>query len=116
MHNLMAALEGKNAGFLAFKILLTDGTPTISEVSNLDFVNDFSAVTDTGDGDWTFTISNFRGPRGLIFGQATSEVISVFPSITTLSYSGTTLTVVIKSENDASTATDANTQVWLLAV
>ena len=64
-------------------------------------------LTDTGSGDYIITVNPFLGPKGEIYWQATTGLISTFASVTATAYTGDSLAVTIKVENDASTATDA---------
>jgi hypothetical protein len=93
-----------------FKILNTGGTPSIVAVSPLEAAGDISVV-DTGTGDFAVTIKNFKGPRGLANIQATAETISMFASVASRTYTGDNLEIVIKVENDGSTASDSSVDV-----
>lgn len=64
-------------------------------------------ITDTGTGDYIITINPFRGPRGVVWGVATAQTISMFASLTDFTYTGDSLAVTVKVENDASTASDS---------
>jgi hypothetical protein len=97
-----------------FKILDTAGTPSITAISP-DYISGDLSVADTATGVYDVTIKNFKGPRGLANVQATAETISVFASCTARSYSGDDLTVTIKTENDASSATDTSVDVRIEA-
>lgn len=73
------------------------------------------SVSKTGTGDYSLVLSNFRGPRGLAWVTANSQTISTFVSVTSVSYSGQDLTIVLKIEADDSTATDAAVFVHVYA-
>lgn len=79
----------------------------------LDAAQVTSAATATGVR--TLTIKNFKGPKGRAVAIITCGTISVFASVTDKSYSGNTLTVVVKLEDDASTATNAPFDYLILA-
>lgn len=72
-------------------------------------------ITDTGTGDYILTINPFRGNRGIAWGVATTQVISTMVGLTDFTYTGDSLAVTVKVENDASTATDAICCVHLYA-
>lgn len=93
-----------------FKILNTAGTPTVVAVSPSGASVDMSIV-DTGTGDYEVTIKNFKGPQGVANIQATAETISTFASVASRTYTNNDLAIVIKVENDASTATDGSVDV-----
>jgi hypothetical protein len=88
---------------------------SITDISGGAFQDADVTLTDTGAGDYILTINPFKGPRGKVWGTATVQTISMFASLTAFTYTGESLAVTIKVENDASTASDAIVNVHLYA-
>lgn len=102
------------AGMVAFKILDTAGTPTITEVFPANAAGDISIV-DGGDGDYDITIQNFKGVNAMARVFANAETISLFTSPVDIAFSGDSLTFTIKVEADDSTATDSSVGVLVVS-
>ncbi len=105
MRNTWGQQEGSL--FISGKILDTSGVPSVASTSNLAHAADVT-VTDNGAGDYVIVVANFKGPRGLAIPVLTAGTDSLFASATSVSYSGTTLSVVVKMNDDASTLTDSS--------
>lgn len=115
MHHSMAQLEGAGTLMIAFKILDTSGTPTITEVTAPSFQSGDIAITDTGTGIYDVVISNFKGPQGYARVFVTANTDSLFAGVSARSYTGDALAITINVNDDASTATDASVDVLVLA-
>jgi len=96
-------------------ISFSGGTPSLTRASGDTFQDADITLTDTGTGDIIVTINPFKGPKGEVYGVATTQTISTFANITALTYTGNSLAVTVKIEDDASTATDANVFLHLYA-
>lgn len=112
----MAQLEGAGALDIAFRVLNTAGTPSITNVSPpLAQAADVSVV-DTDPGEYTITINPFRGPLGYAYVFMTAQTAGL---ITTLSsgptYTNDSLAFAILVTSNA-TRTDASVLVRVLAV
>src|SRR6185295_12061595 len=90
-------------------VLDTSGTPTLGQLSGDPEDRACVTITDTAAGVYDLAVTNFRGPRSLLFGIATSRTISTMVSCTAKSYTASTDTALFtfKVEDDASTATDS---------
>ena len=111
----LGQFEGSGALMLAFKILDTSGTPTITQISGpLAQAADLS-ITDTGTGIYDVVVSPFKGPLGYTNVQATSLTTSTMAAVSARSYSGDALSITIRVEDDASTLTDSSVDVLVLA-
>lgn len=83
-----------------------DGS-AITDVSGVQAQASDVSITDTGTGDYIITVNPFRGTRGIAWGVATAQTISMMVSLTAFTYTGDSLAVTVKVENDASTASDS---------
>ncbi len=108
----LKAARGQSDGnqLVKFKILDTGGTPTIVNVSPLAMAGDI-AITDTGAGIYDVVIKNFQGPQGVVNIQATAYVIGTFANVTARSYSGSDLSLTVKTGTAASDYTAADSSV-----
>ena len=95
------------------------GTPSLTQLSGVAESDQAQvSIVDDATGVVTISVTNFRGPSGyLIGGSLGTTTISTFVSCTTQSYTANTDTAnfTFKVENDASTATDAGFNFFLLA-
>ncbi len=110
-----AQLDGGGGLIIAFKILDTAGTPTITEVSPPSQFTGDIAVTDTGTGIYDMVISNFKGPAGVAKVFATPYTTSTMAACSARSYSGDALSITIRVEDDASSLTDSSVDVLVIA-
>lgn len=99
-------------------VALSGSTASLSQLSG-EALSDQTQVTiaDDGTGDFTLSVTNFRGANGYLMALATATTISVFVSCVSQSYTANTDTANFQFnvENDASTATDAGFNFMLLA-
>ena len=90
-------------------VAVTGGTPSLSQLSGeADFDQTQVSIADNGTGDFTITVSNFRGQQGYLAGLATGTTISNMVSCTAQSYTAGTddANFTFKVEDDASAAAD----------
>lgn len=85
-----------------------DGTPTLTRATGSNPQDSDISFTDTGAGNTTVTINPFRGPKGEAYAIATPVTISLSATITSMTYTGDSLAIVVRVEDDASAATDSN--------
>jgi hypothetical protein len=69
-----------------------------------------------GTGDYTITISPFKGPGARIFGLAMSETINIVANIVAFTYTGDSLAVQVKQNTDSTgAAADSKVMLHLMA-
>lgn len=102
-------------GGLEVWIVVASGGASITRVSGDTLQDGDVTSAATGTGDYIVTINPFKGPKGEVYGVATTGTISVFASITDMTYTNDSLAVTVKVEDDASTATDAAVTLHLFA-
>jgi hypothetical protein len=95
--------------------IITSGGAAITSSSGANSHDADVTCAATGTGDYVLTINPFKGPKGEVYWQASTDVISTSASVTDRTYTGDSLAVTIKVESDASTATDAAVSVHLYA-
>lgn len=103
------------SGFIAGTLVVSSGTPTLTQLTGDAIDQDCLSVVDTGTGDFNIVVTNFKGPAGSCIGIATGTTISTMVGCTSQSYSGDTATFTFKVENDASTASDTGFNFILMA-
>ena len=107
-----------NVGCVIGTILDTSGTPTLSQLSGSGFEQGAVSIVDNGTGDYTVSVTNFRGPQGYLLALANAVTISLSVAVTAASYTASTDTAnfTFAVEDDASTATDSSVHFILLAL
>lgn len=111
--NTLAQVEGVSALFASINVTDSSGTPAVTDTSILAHAPDIT-IADNGVGDYTLTLNPFRAPRGIAHAYASSKTISNMASVTAVTYTGSSLAVTVRNEDDASAATDSGfyLQVW----
>ena len=112
MRHARAGLNGLECWML---VSYAAGTPTLTRATGGNLEDADISITDTGSGDLLVTVNPFRGPKAEVYGVVTTGTISVFASITAFTYTGDSLAITVKIEDDASTATDANVFLHIYA-
>jgi len=105
--------------FIAGRIGYTAGTPAITAYSG-DSLSDLAqiTITDTGTGDCTFTITNFRGRNGtaVAYSNPTTLGYTCNPQPPTYAAGTDTLTVEFLIGNTSSAAADNDFNFLILGL
>lgn len=105
------------AGFVAGKVTVTAGTPTLSNLSSGNS-NTVAAglvtIADNGTGDFTISVKDFKGPSGYAIGTGSGKTLGTIVNPQDASYSGNTLSIEYLVADAAGVAsdTDFNFVIW----
>lgn len=106
-----------NAGFVAGKVTVSGGTPTLGSLtSGTSSSVPYGLVTiaDNGVGDFTISVKDFKGPRGIALGFGSGKTIGTIVNPQDYSYSSNTLSIQFLVADAAASAsdTDFNFAIW----
>jgi hypothetical protein len=97
---------------------VSGGSPSLTQLSGFAESDQAQvSVADNGTGDFTISVTNFRGPQSYLIGLATGTTISNMVSCTAQTYTADTDTAnfTFKVEDDGSTAADNGFNFILVA-
>lgn len=99
-------------------VINTGGTPSLSQLSGSALSDQTQvSIADNGTGNYTISVTNFRGWNSYLIGLATATTISNMVSCTAQTYTADTNTAnfTFAVEDDGSTAQDNGFNFMLLA-
>lgn len=105
----------RDLGFVAGKVTNPSGTATLSLQSGGEVDAGYVTISRSSAGVIVFTITNWLGPKSSIVPIGITPVVTQIQSFVTWSYSGSTATITVTTENNSGTATDATFYFAFLA-
>ena len=102
-----------SAGLTIGTVTVTGGVPALGSLNGGQIARDLITIVDNGSGDFTISVKNFKGSRGLALGFGAGKTIDTCVNPQTGTYSGDTLSMqfLIAAAGSASDTT-FNFEIW----
>lgn len=104
------------AGYVAGKVTVSGGTPSLGSLTGTNAIQRaLVTIADNGTGDFTISVQDFYGQRGIVLGGGNGKVLGTIVNPQDGSYSGNTASVRFLISDAAAGASDTDFNFWMLA-
>lgn len=116
IQNNSVTLLYPQAGYVAGKVTVSGGTPTLGSLTGTNAIQrGLVTITDNAAGDFTISVQDFFGPRGIALGFGNGKTLGTIVNPQDFTYSGNTCSVRFLVSTDAAGASDTDFNFMIVA-